>query len=263
MSFSERYEKKLFFIHNVFLPTTYRVSTWICLGAVLQLLSLLCLPIRVSILIPVSVILYRLVYAAVRARDVYTTSFTDVRKGRWRTQLPAPDESINAGSDSDGVVIFILGSRINHPQGRIAANALPVGKMFMAMWEEAETNREQWGYLGHTATLGNLFDHEGNTQIWISYWKTLEGLHEFAKCAVHQDGQMAYIKDDSFQYVGIMHETYFARRDSFESINYNFPPFGIGATRWPVDKSKDLGLIDPLVKDGPKSTMFSRMGRKT
>ncbi|KAF1951251.1 hypothetical protein CC80DRAFT_597624 [Byssothecium circinans] len=260
MSLSEKYEQKLRLIHNIFLPTTYRVSTWITLGAILQLLTLLCLPFRVSVMAPILLLLYRLLSAAVRARDVYTTSFTDVRRGRWRTKIP---ESSSANGDDDGIVVFMLCSRINHPQGRLAANALEVGRMFMAMWEEAEKNRDKWGYLGRTSTLGNLFDHEGNTQIWLSYWKNLEGLIEFSKTEVHEFGHRAYVKDDAYKYVGIMHETYFARKGSFESIHYNFPPFGISATRFPIDKGNGLELIDPLIKDGPKSTMFSRMGRKT
>jgi hypothetical protein len=67
----------------------------------------------------------------------------------------------------------------------------------------------------------------GTTTIWISYWRDLEGLHAFARSAVHRLGQDGW-GAGKYPYVGIMHETYHAPRGHHEAIYGNFPRWGLG-----------------------------------
>jgi hypothetical protein len=76
--------------------------------------------------------------------------------------------------------------------------------------------------------LTSAGDHEGHTLIWNTYWRSIKGLHEFARCTAHRAGQRAYLKDNKFPYIGIMHELYFARADATETLYDRFPPFGLG-----------------------------------
>lgn len=76
--------------------------------------------------------------------------------------------------------------------------------------------------------LTSCGDEEGFTFVWLTYWRDIKGLHEFAKCTAHRAGQKAYVDDKKFPYMGIMHELYFARKGSTETLYHNFPPFGMG-----------------------------------
>ena len=81
--------------------------------------------------------------------------------------------------------------------------------------------------LGRTATLFDLSDAEGITTFYISYWRDLKGLQEFATSSAHRLGQNAYLAK-KFPYMGIMHETYHSPKGSWETIYDNMPPTGFG-----------------------------------
>ena len=81
--------------------------------------------------------------------------------------------------------------------------------------------------LGRTATLFDISDGEGITTFWISYWKDLKGLQEFATSSAHRLGQNAYLKKE-FPYMGVMHETYHSPKGSWETIYDNVPRLGLG-----------------------------------
>jgi Domain of unknown function (DUF4188) len=113
------------------------------------------------------------------------------------------------------------------------------------MWREASANREKYGCkilsgdcfncefcsifadLGKTPTLLATEDENTNTAIWISYWKSLDHLHAFARGDSHHRGWDWYTRGD-FKHIGIMHETYVVPAGSWESIYHNFRPFGLG-----------------------------------
>ena len=80
--------------------------------------------------------------------------------------------------------------------------------------------------LGRTAPL--ISDTEGGmTIIWMTYWKDLEGLRDFAAGDAHRKGWNAYLSKQ-FPNLGIMHETYNVSNGNWESIYHNFPVFGLG-----------------------------------
>jgi hypothetical protein len=115
------------------------------------------------------------------------------------------------------------------------------------MWTEAETNSKENGCksepnvnprlahlmtscgpdLGRTTALHDPSDTEGMTLIWLSYWKSLEGLHTFSTSAAHRVGEVNYHKNN-YEYLGIMHETFHAPKGSWETMNFNMPPWGLG-----------------------------------
>jgi hypothetical protein len=110
--------------------------------------------------------------------------------------------------------------------------------------------------------LMSTSDEKGFTMIWLSYWQDIEGLHQFSKSTAHMTGQKAYQGDNKFPYIGIMHELYYARKDSTETLYNNFPPFGLGSTKIIVDGENGPTLQDPLMPDAKNwSTMFQRMKR--
>ena len=81
--------------------------------------------------------------------------------------------------------------------------------------------------LGRSETLFDISDIEGITTFWISYWKDLKGLQEFATSPAHSLGQIAYLKK-KFPYMGVMHETYHSPKGAWETIYDNVPALGLG-----------------------------------
>jgi hypothetical protein len=102
------------------------------------------------------------------------------------------------------------------------------------MWADASANREKYGYLGNTPTMtsqddGGRPDAAGKTLLYLSYWKTLEGLHKFAHGSVHMKGQMWWDAGamTKYSHIGMMHEVYEVPRGNWENVFHNFRPFGI------------------------------------
>lgn len=198
------------------------------------------------------------------------------------------------------------------PLGKLAPGNAEIDKVFKDMWVEAEKNRTKWSCesqyrpllcggelaiplvilidlvlysdLGRTATLFDISDSEGITTFWISYWKDLKGLQEFATSSAHSLGQNAYLKK-KYPYMGVMHETYHSPKGSWETIYDNVPRLGLG--KWSFRSCsiercillitrKSTGNVKYVVGEGPMngyklgdtlkpspktSTMYSRMGR--
>ncbi|CAG8981025.1 hypothetical protein HYALB_00013284 [Hymenoscyphus albidus] len=163
--------------YDILEKSDFSIPTFLAFGAALQLLSYAYLPPRLSAALPLLWPGYRLVRSGIGSRDVFKTFFTDVVLGKHSTKLP---------NSPNGVVVFVLGARLNHPFGKLSPGTTPLDIVFKDMWREAEKNREKWGYLGRTATLADTSDNEGTTTVWITYWNDLQGLHEFAASAAHR-----------------------------------------------------------------------------
>ena len=126
------------------------------------------------------------------------------------------------------------------------------------MWDEAEAKREEYGCtcilysthrccfeqpaadetyqlpmtvidLGKTHPLLSTENETGNTIITISYWKSIEHLHTFARGPAHRAGwDWANKALKGHPYLGIMHELYSAPKGHWENIYANFKLFGMG-----------------------------------
>ncbi|TVY12661.1 Monooxygenase [Lachnellula arida] len=249
--------------YDILEKTDFSIPTFLAFGAALQLLSLAYLPRRLSASLPLLWLGYRLLRSIVGSRDVFRTSFTDIKLGKYTTNLPGP---------SDGVVVFVLGARLNQfvlslvrnedPFGKLSPGTTPLDVVFKDMWREAEKNRKAWGYIGRTATLADTSDSEGTTTVWISYWKNVKGLHDFAATAAHRLGQDRYTAG-KYPYVGVMHELYHAPKGSYETIYGNFRPWGLGATKVIVGEEEGrLTFKDTLVPNQKGSNMYTRMGKE-
>jgi len=125
-------------------------------------------------------------------------------------------------------------------------------------------------------------ENEGQTFIWLSYWRDPEGLQKFAASATHRLTAAKY-ESGKWPTFGIMHETYYSKKDGYETIYDNFPAFGMGEfirnakwntqaddgspgdTKIVVGKTADgVELESPLrpAKTSEINSMFGRMGRK-
>lgn len=91
----------------------FSIATWLAFGAGLQLLSQSWLPSGLTYWLPLCYLLYRVVRVSIDCRRIYSGAFTDVMSGRWSATLPEPEDLSAVTATSDGVVMFLLGARIN------------------------------------------------------------------------------------------------------------------------------------------------------
>ena len=93
--------------------TDFSIATWLAFGASLQLLSQSWLNPQLSYLIPLVYLVYRVARVSIDCRRIFTGTFTNVVFGRWSATLPEPENPLTVSATSDGVVMFLLGARIN------------------------------------------------------------------------------------------------------------------------------------------------------
>lgn len=93
--------------------TDFSIATWLAIGAGLQLLSQSWLPSGLSYWLPLFYLIYRIARACIDCCRVFTGTFTSLRFGRWSATLPEPADPSAVTATSDGVVMFLLGARIN------------------------------------------------------------------------------------------------------------------------------------------------------
>lgn len=95
---------------DIFEVNPLSTPTWLAIGATLQVIIMAFLPKNISMLIPISYLTYRLMKAVIDSRNLYTNSFTTVKRGTWIAELPGPQGD---RKEDGSLVMFIIGARIN------------------------------------------------------------------------------------------------------------------------------------------------------
>lgn len=222
-------------IFSIASPNDYSISTWLLVGASLQCLLVATLPRSISLLPPILLLTYRILHSFLIATGrLPNPLMKDVVPGRQTWQIPASDDTT---SPDTSIVVLVLAASWSHPNGRFSPGSAPLGAYFARMWADAEANRDTYGFLGNTPGLsaagaGTRPDAQGQTTVFLSYWKTLDGLREFAHAETHMKGQLWWERGamDAFPHIGIMHETYQVPAGSWENVFHNYRPFGIGTS---------------------------------
>ena len=93
--------------------TDFSVVSWLALGASLQLLSQSFLPSNLAYYLPIVYILYRIARVTFDCQRIFTGTFNNLAFGRWTAVLPEPKDASGVTDTSDGLVMFLLGARIN------------------------------------------------------------------------------------------------------------------------------------------------------
>lgn len=251
-------------LHKIIQSSDYTITTWLLLGATLQCLLSTFLPRNISLLPAIALLGFRITRGYLIATGIcHNPMMEGVNLRYTTTQFPDPEDSAITRPRSDhSIVVLVLASTFHHPNGRFCPGAPQVGAYFRKMWRDAEVNASRYGYLGNTPALvaevtflraqipdttcsltielqpddglgsyGTWNKHQkGRQEVYLSYWKTLDGLHEFAHSKAHRDGWLAWERGikDKFKYIGIMHEVYEVPAGNWENIFSNFRPFAIG-----------------------------------
>jgi hypothetical protein len=216
-------------------PADYNISTWLIVGATLQCMLVATLPRNIALLPPCALLVFRVLRGYLIANGtIPNPSHADVFHGRRTWQIPTADGSEATSGSRESVVVLVLCASWSHPNGKFSPGSQFLGQGFADMWADAHENREKYGFLGNTPAMGSQDDGErkdsmGQTQMYLSYWKTLEGLHKFAHGSVHMRSQLWWEKGamEEFPHIGVMHEVYEVPAGNWENVFHNFRPFGI------------------------------------
>ncbi|CAI6336691.1 unnamed protein product [Periconia digitata] len=251
--------------HDLIEHSDFSLPTWLSLGALFQVIMSFWLPPRVSALLPLGWLAYRFLKSAsdmnrldLTGKEGYSMGITP---GLLTTKFDEPvgDQKTKT---NDGVVLFLLSARYNHPFGKLAPGFAEIDIVFKDMFREAEKEKAKYSYLGSSDVLFDMSDKQSTTVVFLTYWKDLAGLQEFAQGPSHRVGWNAY-NQGHFPYMGIMHETYHAPKGHWETIYHNMRPFGMAGTSYiPVGKegeTEGVKLGMQLVPKPKGSSMMSRM----
>jgi hypothetical protein len=217
-----------------FLPADFNVSTWLLLGATVQCALVALLPRNVALLPPVALLVYRILYNYLVANGyISNPASKDVYHGRRTWQIPSSENTLSTTGSTESIVVLVLAASWSHPNGVFSPGSDVMGPYMEAMWRDCNENREKYGFLGKTPQLTTQDDGrpdtQGKTMVFLSYWKTLEGLHKFAHASAHMKGQTWWEKgaSEEFPHIGIMHEVYEVPAGNWENVFHNYRPFGI------------------------------------
>lgn len=245
------------------LRDNFTLSTWLCLGAVGQAVLVLAAG-RVGLIPALAVLLYRCFIAyAMSVGWVHNTYMDGVLMSKFSAQFP--DETGNYGSKpaDSGMVVFLIGTRINHPMGLFAPGAKELGDYFQGMTKSLEEHAEQYGFLGMTSWLNSNTREASNELMQVGYFRNIEGLHAFAHSEHHREGWMWFNKHvKQYPHLAIFHETYEVPKGKWESIYVNSHLSGINSTTHKyTDESTGQPMWASPVVDASKGLLKTSAGR--
>jgi hypothetical protein len=245
------------------------------LGAVGQALLFAVLPSRYAVL-PLLALVANTVYSTT-VQVMYPDRNTydkGVVHAATSAQLPAAsydprkgDSPFGSTPAAEGIVVLMLGFRVNHPLGIFAPGLKELGPLADACTKEVLSRAKDYGCIGanawHTDERAN-----NNTGMTVYYFRSLEGLNAFAHDKVHRevwDWYNNFSKKLGFTHIGIYHETFYAPPGCYETIYANMTPIGMGATNVETlnEATGETEWIRPLVdaKNSALRSQFSRMGK--
>lgn len=165
MSIRDWYSQLEEILGDVLEHQDFSMQTWLALGAAFQLLALAWLPVKLSFWLPLAWLAYRMIRTTFDTLNVHESKiWSRVLQGRWMGQLSESEDISEPGDTSEGIVMFLLGARLNQsvilayifrtravllknrsPLGKFGPGAVEVNEVFNNMWREAEQNRDKWG----------------------------------------------------------------------------------------------------------------------
>ncbi|KAK7739639.1 hypothetical protein SLS53_005606 [Cytospora paraplurivora] len=247
----------------VLLKDELSLSTWLAVGAALQMLFGLAAPAQ-YVLLPVALTFsiwgldFALQYLGLRKSPYLRDAVRDRHSIMFRERDGSRPQE---GLGTKPVAMFLIGIRSNHPLGRFAPKYRKFNEYMDELYEYAEAN-----HLGRTPDWLNNEHAQNNTLCSISYWRSLEELEAFAREPIH-------IKALKFLFsvgmgpkgheLGVIHEVMVCPPGHWEAVYSNINPWGLGAAKFPMPNGRP-GLQGPIYERDPKKIngMWGRMGNK-
>lgn len=246
------------------LKSSLPLSVWLCIGAIFQS-ALIFLPLSsltrywrlYTTMLPVLFILAKMANALLITYGFKTNPYLAppgcVNTGVTALipdvngDLPRTDESPNKNK----VAVLILGVAVNHPLGSLAPHAAKMDALGQRMFKELDVlPQDETGFLGQSSFV--QYNPGGRMDTYlISYWRSIEAIHNYATTPAHMDGVNWFhkgSKEGKFAHLGVMHEIFEAGESAWESIYVNFRPSLLGATTY-LKKADKKGVVSGRVLD--------------
>ncbi|KAF1817035.1 hypothetical protein P152DRAFT_453646 [Eremomyces bilateralis CBS 781.70] len=246
----------------------FALPTIIAIGAVLQSILTLILPLRVALLPGLVWLTWATIDTVAQTKGWKKNEYLEnVAVGR-KTSAQVPSAGGQFGDKpSDGsVVVLLLGVRINHPMGVFSPNGKKIGEYFAEMGKSLEKEMDKYGMLGSGAWLGGGERSTSNGIMYLYYFRDVEGVHKFAHDPIHRRGWEWWnkiVKEGTADYLSIWHEVYSVPSGNWESVYINSHPVAHGAARYKIPSEKPEGRdiwVNPLV-DASRGVLRSSAGR--
>jgi heme-degrading monooxygenase HmoA len=185
---------------------------------------------------------------------------------RTSPQIPDEDGNFHDDASAEGVTVFMLGAKLNHPLGLFSHNVREIGDYLGTMVRELENNKTNLGFYGGSSWTTQ--DKNGATELlFLSYWRSADDIHNFAYGPTHRKAweywNETVAENDHF---GINHEIFQVAPKNWEAIYVNFQPTLLGATSYLKKGDKMIGgtvddkFISPLI-DATRGKLRSSAGR--
>ncbi|TKA82538.1 hypothetical protein B0A55_02276 [Friedmanniomyces simplex] len=247
----------------VLIRDNFTLATWLSFGAVAQ--SLLFLALGRLAFLPA------LVYLAWRSLRAYAMSvgwlhnvyMDDVILKKTSAQFPNAEGEFSCTPADEQVVVLMIGTRVNHPMGLFAPGFAAVGEMFGHMATDCEDHAEEFGFLGMTSWINTGTRETNNELLMVGYFRTPEGLHEFAHSKYHTKAWDWWnTNHKTHPHLSIYHENYHVPRGHWENIYINSHRSHLGSAAF---RAYDSGRGEEVwvsgVVDASKGVLRTARGR--
>ncbi|QDS72365.1 hypothetical protein FKW77_008229 [Venturia effusa] len=239
------------------------LSSWLAIGACFNSLLLLAIG-RIALLLPFLLVTFRIGDAVLQTYGFKKNPLMDGGiLSKYSAQFPNQDGTFGPKPASEQIVVFLIGARSNHPMGALAPGFKRLGDFFDSMIRDVEAHAEEYTYLGSSDWIANAERSTGNEIMTVIYFKTSEGLHNYAHGELHRQGWNWWNKNLArFNHLSIWHEVYVAPKGHWENIYINTRPLLMGATAFPVKTEAGTKWVSPVV-DASRGVLKSSRGRMT
>ncbi|WPH04619.1 Hypothetical protein R9X50_00751100 [Acrodontium crateriforme] len=216
---------------KILLRDNFSLTTWLCTGAVAQS-GLLLLFGRIALVPAIAVLFYRLFVTYAMTVGWMRNPYMDgVIMNKFAAQFPDTAGHYGAKPASSDVVVFLIGTRCNHPLGLFAPGFKEFGAYFPRMVQDLEAHEDEFGFLGMTSWINSSARETQNEMLMVGYFRTVEGLHKFAHSPLHREAWVWFNKmTKKYPHISIYHETYHVPQAHYEAIYSNSHPGGIMST---------------------------------
>lgn len=262
------------------------MPTWILLGCIIQYLLTLGLRPSLAVLPAFLLLSWGFIDALLMAFGIKKNTWANgVIDGKFAAGYPAEGQrSVTKPADNGPGAVMILGTRSNSPLGMFAPGRSylilslyvtsdkitgykEIGDRFNDMVKQLEKDKTA-GFMGMSSWLSTERT-SSNEFATISYWRSIEDIHNFALSPVHRDAWNWWndaVAKGGHKDLGIMHEVFeIPKERGFEGIYINYHPTGLCATTKLAEggeKDKEewvLPMID--ARRGPFRSSRGRMAR--
>lgn len=176
-----------------------------------------------------------------------------------------PDESGQYGTKpaNSEVVVFLIGTRCNHPLGMFAPGNQELLEYFGPMIKSLDENRDEFDFLGMTSWMNSDTRSTNSEIMQVCYFRTVEGLHKFAHSKYHRPAWDWWNKHHKqYPHLSIYHETYHVPKGNWESIYVNSHVSGINTTQHKyTDEMTGKEMWASPVVDASKGLLRTSAGR--